>query len=80
LPSFPGYNAIGQSLEAGVSIVGCTAHIVSQELDSGPILAQAAIAVETGESLDAVAARIHALEHLMYPRAVARAIELADSL
>ncbi len=80
LPSFPGYNAIGQSLAAGVSIVGCTAHIVSQELDSGPILAQAAIAVEDGETIEAVSARIHALEHMMYPRAVARAIGLADGV
>jgi phosphoribosylglycinamide formyltransferase-1 len=78
LPSFPGYDAIGQSLEARVGIVGCTAHIVSQELDSGPILAQAAIAVEEGETIEAVSARIHALEHRMYPRAVARAIRLGD--
>lgn len=77
LPSFPGYDAIGQSLRAEVKIVGCTAHIVSEELDSGPILAQAAIAVEDGESVDAVSARIHELEHMMYPRAVAHAISLA---
>ncbi len=78
LPSFPGYNAIGQSLNAGVNIVGCTAHIVSEELDSGPILAQAAIAIEVGEPIERVADRIHALEHAMYPRAVARAIRLVD--
>jgi phosphoribosylglycinamide formyltransferase-1 len=66
LPAFPGVNAIGQALQAGVRETGCTVHLVDQGLDSGPILAQAAVPVLEGDTEDSLAQRVHAAEHQLF--------------
>ena len=70
LPSFRGVDAVGQALAAGVSLSGCTAHLVSEEVDSGRILVQAAVPVLASDSHDALARRIQAQEHRILPLAV----------
>jgi len=69
LPAFPGLETHARALAAGVKVHGCTVHFVSAELDSGPIVIQAALPVRPGESADALAARVLRQEHLIYPRA-----------
>ena len=71
LPSFRGLDAIGQALKAGVKLTGCTVHIVTEELDAGPILAQAAVPVLEGDDHARLAERIQEQEHLLLPRALA---------
>ena len=76
LPSFPGYDAIGQALRAGVRFTGCTVHIVRVEVDSGPIIAQACVLVDEHDTAEMLATRIHAAEHRLYPPAIGHAIAL----
>jgi phosphoribosylglycinamide formyltransferase-1 len=73
LPAFKGLNAQSQALQAGVRIAGCTVHFVTPELDSGPIIAQAAVPVLPGDTVDALSARILIAEHRLYPIALALA-------
>lgn len=70
LPAFPGLETHRRALEAGVRVHGATVHYVQPELDSGPIIAQAALAVDPGQTADALAARVLALEHVLLPRCV----------
>ncbi|MDG2328583.1 MAG: phosphoribosylglycinamide formyltransferase [Synechococcus sp. cluster2_bin.44] len=67
LPSFRGLDAVGQALKAGVSISGCTVHIVTTELDAGPILAQAAVPVFCTDNHDSLAKRVQQQEHVLLP-------------
>jgi len=67
LPSFRGLDAVGQALKAGVSISGCTVHIVTTELDAGPILAQAAVPVFGTDNHDSLAKRVQQQEHVLLP-------------
>jgi phosphoribosylglycinamide formyltransferase-1 len=71
LPAFKGLHTHEQALAAGVRISGCTVHFVSSEMDAGPIIAQAAVAVCPGDSPDALAQRVLAAEHRLYPHALA---------
>ena len=71
LPSFPGLDPHGQALAAGVKISGCTVHLITGELDGGPIVGQEAVAVLPGDTRETLADRIHAAEHRLYPRALA---------
>ena len=71
LPSFRGLDAIGQALKTGVKLTGCTVHIVTEELDAGPILAQAAVPVLDGDDHATLAKRIQEQEHLLLPAALA---------
>jgi phosphoribosylglycinamide formyltransferase-1 len=73
LPSFRGLDAVGQALAAGVSLSGCTAHLVAAEVDAGPILVQAAVPVLAGDTSSSLAARIQVQEHRILPLAVALA-------
>ena len=73
LPSFRGLDAVGQALAAGVSLSGCTAHLVDAEVDSGPSLVQAAVPVLAGDTRATLAARIQGQEHRILPLAVALA-------
>ena len=75
LPSFRGARAIEQALAAGVTLSGCTAHLVSLEVDTGPILVQAAVPVISGDDAASLAARIHQQEHRILPLAVRLAAE-----
>ena len=70
LPAFPGLNTHRRALEAGVRIHGCTVHFVTQELDSGPIIAQAAVPVLPDDTEQRLAQRVLAQEHRIYPQAI----------
>jgi phosphoribosylglycinamide formyltransferase-1 len=67
LPDFPGKDAIGQALRAGVSMTGVTVHYVDEGTDTGQAIAQTRIAIASHDTLDALAERIHAAEHRLYP-------------
>jgi phosphoribosylglycinamide formyltransferase-1 len=79
LPSFRGLDAVGQALAAGVCLTGCTVHLVRPEVDSGPILAQAAVPVKPGDDGASLAARIHSQEHRLLPLAVALAAQRLEA-
>lgn len=70
LPAFPGLEAQRQALEWGVRVTGCTVHFVDESVDSGPIILQAAVPVEPGDTVESLSARILAEEHRLYPEAV----------
>lgn len=70
LPSFPGLEAQRQALEHGVRVSGATVHVVTPELDAGPIIAQAPVPVLDDDSVETLAARILVEEHRLYPEAV----------
>ncbi len=67
LPAFPGKDAQKQALDHGVRVAGCTVHLVDRGTDTGPILAQAAVPVLTGDDVDALRARILVKEHELLP-------------
>ena len=70
LPSFPGLDAQGQALEYGVAVSGATVHIVTPELDNGPIVRQAVVPVRMDDTPDTLSARILVEEHQIYPEAI----------
>ena len=70
LPAFPGLETHQRALDAGVTITGCTVHAIRVEMDSGPIIAQAAVAVMPGDTADTLAARVLDAEHRLYPHAL----------
>lgn len=70
LPAFPGLDAQRQAWEHGAKVSGATVHLVDEGLDSGPIVAQEAVPVLSGDTAQALAARILEAEHRLYPRAV----------
>jgi phosphoribosylglycinamide formyltransferase-1 len=70
LPSFPGLEAQRQAWEHGVKISGATVHLVDEGLDTGPIVAQAALSVTDADTPQTLAARILEVEHRLYPEAV----------
>lgn len=70
LPAFPGVDAQRQAWEHGVKITGATVHLVTPELDAGPIVAQAAVEVRDGDTPESLAARILEAEHRLYPEAI----------
>jgi phosphoribosylglycinamide formyltransferase-1 len=70
LPAFPGLETHARALAVGVKLHGCTVHLVTQAMDEGPILAQAAVPVLPGDTAEALADRVLVQEHLIYPRAL----------
>lgn len=74
LPSFAGVDAPAQALAHGVKLAGCTVHLVTPELDAGPIVRQACVPVLPDDSATALAARILVQEHRLLPEAVARVL------
>lgn len=70
LPAFPGLDVQQKALDHGVRFSGCTVHFVSEQMDAGPIILQAAVPVLSGDDADALAARILEQEHCIYPEAV----------
>jgi phosphoribosylglycinamide formyltransferase-1 len=70
LPSFPGLDAQKQAIEHGVKVSGVTIHLVTAELDGGPIVVQRAVVVVPGDTAESLAARILEEEHRAYPEAV----------
>ena len=71
LPAFPGIDAQRQALEHGVKITGATVHLVTPELDAGPIVLQAAVPVLDDDTVETLSARTLAEEHRIYPEAIA---------
>jgi phosphoribosylglycinamide formyltransferase-1 len=71
LPAFPGLHTHRRALEAGCKFAGATVHLVTAELDHGPILAQAVVPVMPGDTEQALAQRVLSQEHRIYPQAVA---------
>lgn len=72
LPSFKGVRAVEQAIAAGVKIAGCTVHLVRLEVDSGPILVQAAVPVLANDTAETLHARIQVQEHRILPQALAQ--------
>ena len=72
LPALPGLDAIPRALEQRVAVTGCTVHVVRDEVDLGPIVAQATVEVRDDDTVESLTARIHELEHRLYPEAVRR--------
>ena len=70
LPAFPGLHVQRQALDAGVRVSGCTVHFVTPTLDSGPIIAQAAVPVLPGDTEETLSTRILRQEHRLYPLVV----------
>ena len=70
LPAFPGLDAQRQALEYGVRVSGATVHLVTSELDAGPIVVQAAVPVLENDTVDTLSARILVEEHRLYPEAI----------
>jgi len=70
LPAFPGLHTHRRALEAGTRIHGCTVHFVTPDLDSGPVILQAAVPVQPGDTEEQLAARVLAQEHRIYPQAI----------
>lgn len=67
LPAFPGLGVHEAVLQHGCKVTGCTVHYVDEGLDSGPIIAQACVAVHSDDTPDVLAARVRGLEHKVYP-------------
>ncbi len=72
LPLFPGLDTHARALAAGMAVHGCTVHEVTPDLDSGPILGQGVIPVETGDTPHTLAARLLPMEHRLYPAVLRR--------
>ncbi|MEZ5076593.1 MAG: phosphoribosylglycinamide formyltransferase [Solirubrobacterales bacterium] len=70
LPSFPGLDAIGQALAAGVEVTGVTVHFVDEGVDTGPALLQRQVPVPPGRDRDELERAVHAVEHELYPEAI----------
>ncbi|MFK7697628.1 phosphoribosylglycinamide formyltransferase [Paenibacillus sp. HJGM_3] len=70
LPSFPGVNGIAQALEYGVKVTGVTVHFVDGGMDTGPIIAQRAVEVANDDSEETLGAKLHRVEHELYPAVI----------
>lgn len=70
LPAFKGWHAVRDALAAGVRITGCTVHVATEAVDDGPILAQAAVAVEPGDTEASLHERIKGAERRLYPETI----------
>ena len=75
LPAFPGLDAQRQALEHGVRVTGATVHLVTDGLDDGPIIVQAAVPVNVDDTVEQLSARILVEEHRIYPEAIARVLD-----
>jgi phosphoribosylglycinamide formyltransferase 1 len=70
LPAFPGLDAIGQALAAGVEVTGVTVHFVDEGVDTGPAIVQREVPVPPGRNRGRLEEAIHAVEHELYPEAI----------
>lgn len=78
LPSFKGWHAVRDALDAGVKVTGTTVHIATEEVDTGPILAQEAVRVLDGDDESSLHERIKEVERRLYPATIRRFIETID--
>ncbi|MEM9852430.1 MAG: phosphoribosylglycinamide formyltransferase [Pseudomonadota bacterium] len=72
LPKYPGLHTHARAIEAGDTHAGCSVHLVTPELDAGPVLGQGRVAVQTGDTPDTLAARVLTVEHTLYPAVLRR--------
>lgn len=79
LPKYPGLNTHQRALDAGDAKAGCTVHLVTPELDAGPILGQAEVTIVQGDTADSLATRIRFAEHQLYPKVVADYVSRSSS-
>jgi phosphoribosylglycinamide formyltransferase-1 len=70
LPAFPGLDAIGQALEAGVEVTGVTVHFVDEGIDTGPPIAWREVPVPPNRDREELESALHAVEHELYPEAI----------
>jgi len=70
LPLFPGLHTHQRAIDSGMKIIGCTVHFVTEGMDEGPIIGQAAVPVVAGDTADSLAARVLTVEHKLYPLAL----------
>ena len=75
LPAFRGAHAVEEAIAAGVKVTGCTIHVATLEVDSGPILAQEAVSVLPGDTVESLHERIKEVERRLYPETIRRFIE-----
>jgi phosphoribosylglycinamide formyltransferase-1 len=75
LPAFKGWHAVRDALEAGVKVTGCTVHIVTEDMDDGPILAQEAVPVLPGDDETSLHERIKEVERRLLPATIRRFVE-----
>ena len=79
LPAFPGAHPVEETLAAGVKVTGCTVHVAVPEVDAGPILAQEAVPILPGDTVESLHERIKAVERRLYPRTIRELIEGAST-
>ena len=70
LPAFPGWHAVREALNYGVRVTGCTVHVATLAVDSGPILAQVPVPIELGDTEDSLHERIKEVERVLYPATI----------
>jgi phosphoribosylglycinamide formyltransferase 1 len=75
LPAFKGWHAVRDALAAGVKVTGCTVHLVTEEVDSGPILAQEAVPVLDADAEETLHERIKQVERRLYPDVIERLVQ-----
>ena len=74
LPAFPGWHGVADALAYGVKVTGCTVHVATAEVDAGPIVAQEAVPVLDGDTVESLHERIKAVERRLYPDTVAAVV------
>lgn len=74
LPAFPGWRAVEDALEAGVTVTGCTVHVATLEMDAGPVLAQEEVPVLPDDTPESLHERIKQVERRLYPATLRRAL------
>jgi phosphoribosylglycinamide formyltransferase 1 len=75
LPSFKGEHGINDAFDYGVKVTGVTAHLVDEKMDHGPIILQAPVKIEESDTLETLEAKIHTVEHKIYPQAIQLVLE-----
>ncbi len=75
LPSFKGTAGIKDAFEYGVKVTGVTVHFVDEKMDHGPIILQAAVKIEESDTLESLEAKVHKIEHKLYPEAIRLFVE-----
>lgn len=75
LPAFPGLHTHQRAIEAGCKFAGASVHLVTADLDAGPIIDQAIVPILPGDDADQLAARVLTQEHLLYPKAIAQLLQ-----
>jgi phosphoribosylglycinamide formyltransferase-1 len=72
LPAYPGLDAIRRAFDDRAGVTGCTVHVVTADIDAGPIVLQSEVSIRDGDTLDTLTRRVHDAEHALYPDAVRR--------